>query len=92
MSDDVQGGGINNATLRERDLGSNGGDAEGAGGVPFLGVPKDIRDIISSSWVVVLVVDISDGGLGCVRYVDNEVVHTEAEGYYCGIYSKSPHL
>ena len=42
---DVEGHGSDGVTVRERELGSDGGNAEGDGGVPTLGGPYDIRDI-----------------------------------------------
>ena len=47
--DDVQGGGPDSATLWEQGLGSDGSDAEGAGGVASLGSLEDSRDFSSAS-------------------------------------------
>ena len=53
----VQCGGSGITTLREQELGSNGGNAEGAGGVPSLGDPEDIRYVRFA---------IQGGGMGVV--------------------------
>ena len=47
ICDDVQGGGSDSDTLWEKNLGSDGGNVEGAGGVPSSGGPEDSRDVRS---------------------------------------------
>ena len=77
---DVQDSGSDSATLQEQELGSEGGDNEGDGGItPSVG-PEDIWDIILASQGGGIGVFIGGGGLGDDGAVENEGVHLEAEG------------
>ena len=73
-------------------MGSDGGYAEGSGGVAPLGGSVDLRYFGLASWLGDMGVAIYDGGLGDTGAVANEGVHLEAEGYHCGIYCKLTHL
>ena len=80
MGDNVQGGGSDGATLRDRELGSDGGDDElDEGDTPWNG-PEDSSDVILESWGGGMIVAIGGGGLVGNRTVANEGVHSEATG------------
>ena len=89
---DLKGRVSDGATFRDQDLVIDGCNDEGAGGVPPLGGPEDIRDVRSASQRGVTGVVIGGGGLGGGGDVANEGVHSHATGYHCGIYRKSTHL
>ena len=90
--DDVQGGGSDGADLWERELGSYGGDAEGAGRVPPSGGSTDSKYFRLESWGGEMGVVIGVGGLEYDGAVAIEGVHLKAAGYHCGIYCEFPHL
>ena len=73
-------------------MGSDGGNAKGAGEVLPLRGTEDIRDVRLASWGGGVVMVIDGRGLGGGGDVANEGVFLEATGYHCGIYLKSPHL
>ena len=71
---------------------SYGGDVKGARGVPPSSGLEDNMDVSSESrgggTGVVIGGRVIVGG-GDVAY---EVIHSEAEGYHCGVYFKAPYL
>ena len=69
--DDVKGSGSDGATLRDQELGSDGGNDEGFGGVLPLGGLEDIRDVSSASRGGGMVAEICGRGLGCSGDVAN---------------------
>ena len=73
-------------------MGSDGGNAEGAGGVTPLGDSADRRNFRLESQGGGTGVVIGVGGPGGGGDVSNEGVHLDAEGYHHEIYRKSPHL
>ena len=92
VGDDVQGGGLDGATLREKYLGSDRGDAEFYVGVPPLGGPEDSRYAISESRGGGMGAVIGGGDLGGGGSVAYEGVNLEATGYHCKVYCDSPYL
>ena len=89
---DLKGRVSDGATFRDQDLVIDGCNDEGAGGVPPLGGPEDIRDVRSASQRGVTGVVIGGGGLGGGGDVANEGVHLEETGYRFGVYCKSPNI
>ena len=73
-------------------MSSDGGNVEGAGGVPQLGVSEDIRDVISASREGGMGVVIGGRGIVGDRDVAYEVINSEETGYYCGVYHEPPNL
>ena len=65
----LQGGGKDVVDLRYQELGSDGCDAEGDGGVPQYSGLADFKDDISSSQGWGMVVVIFDRGLGYGLYM-----------------------
>ena len=88
----MQCGGSDGSTLRDQELGSDGGDAEDAGGVPPWSGLEDSGDVSLDIQGWGMGVVICGGGLGGDGDVANEGVHSEAAGYHCGIYRELPHL
>ena len=76
----IQGGGSNGDTSRERELGSYGGNDEGDGRVPPLVGPEYSRDVNSTIWGGEMGVVIGGIVLGSGGAVDNDRVYSEAEG------------
>ena len=91
MSNDLQCSGLGGANLRERELGSDKGNAESARGVPPSGCPEDSRDVVSASRGGEIGVVIGGRGLGVSGSVANEGVYLEFTGYHCVIHRDSPH-
>ena len=73
-------------------LGSDGGNVEGAGGVPPLGGPEDSRDVNLASRAGEMGVVIGGRGIGCGGTVVYEGIHSEVTGYHCLLYREPPNL
>ena len=88
----VKGGVSDGTTFGGRELCIDGGNVEGDGGVPPLGVPEDSRNFRSASQVGGMGVVICGWCLGGGGAVSNEGVHSEAAGYHFRVYLQSPHI
>ena len=76
--------------MQGRELGSDGGNVEGSGGVPPSCGPEDIRDVNLASRGGGMGVVICVGGIVGIMDVAYEGMHSEAAGYHCGIYREPP--